>query len=70
MPTADDFVKVAQQYVGYREKATNAQLDSKTANAGHSNWNRFARDLKKVRKWSWLWQGSAWCCEFVSACTA
>ena len=70
MTTADDFVKVAQQYVGYREKATNAQLDSKIANAGHANWNRFARDLKKVSKWSWLWQKSAWCCEFVSACTA
>ena len=27
---------------GYLEKATNAQLEDKTANAGYNNWNKFA----------------------------
>lgn len=31
--------------VGYLEKASNSQLDSKTANAGHGNYTKYARDL-------------------------
>lgn len=30
---------------GYLEKATNAQLEDKTANAGYNNWNKFAAFL-------------------------
>ena len=36
---------VARAEIGYHEKATNAQLDSKTANSGSNNWNKYARDL-------------------------
>ena len=31
--------------VGYLEKASNAQLDSKTGNAGYGNYTKYARDL-------------------------
>ena len=36
-------VELALNEVGYREKASNAQLDSKTANAGHNNFTKYAR---------------------------
>lgn len=37
-------IKTAEAEVGYLEKATNAQLDSKTANAGYNNYTKYARD--------------------------
>lgn len=36
---------IAQGEVGYLEKATNAQLDSKTANAGYNNYTKYWRDI-------------------------
>lgn len=33
---------IARSENGYLEKATNAQLEDKTANAGYNNWNKFA----------------------------
>lgn len=33
---------------GYLEKATNAQLEDKTANAGYNNWNKFAAFLDEI----------------------
>ena len=30
---------------GYHEKASNAQLDDKTANSGNKNYTKYARDL-------------------------
>ena len=43
----DKLIKVAKGEIGYCEKATNSQLDSKTANAGYNDWNKYARDLDK-----------------------
>lgn len=40
--TAEAVVKLALAEVGYKEKASNSQLDSKTANAGSNNWNKYA----------------------------
>lgn len=34
--------------VGYLEKASNEQLDDKTANAGKKNFTKYARDMKSV----------------------
>ena len=33
-------LKIAEEEVGYLEKASNKDLDSKTANAGYNNYNR------------------------------
>lgn len=30
---------------GYHEKASNSQLDDKTANSGNKNYTKYARDL-------------------------
>lgn len=40
--TADAVVALAYSEVGYKEKASNSQLNSKTANAGDNNWNKYA----------------------------
>ena len=40
--TAEAVAALARAEVGYKEKASNSQLDSKTANAGHNNWNKYA----------------------------
>lgn len=40
--TAEAVAALARAEVGYKEKASNAQLDSKTANAGSNNWNKYA----------------------------
>lgn len=46
-------IATAKAEEGYLEKATNAQLDSKTANAGSNNWTKYARDLDKdAREWA------------------
>ena len=39
---------IALAEVGYLEKASNEQLDDKTANAGKKNFTKYARDMKSV----------------------
>ena len=39
---------IALAEVGYLEKASNAQLDDKTANAGKKNFTKYARNMKAV----------------------
>lgn len=38
-------LEVARGELGYHEKASNAQLDDKTANSGSGNYTKYARDL-------------------------
>lgn len=38
-------IETARAEIGYLEKATNSQLNDKTANAGYNNWNKFAAFL-------------------------
>ena len=47
MSKPSDIVTIALAEVGYWEKASNASLDDKTANAGAANWTKYARDLSK-----------------------
>lgn len=54
--------------VGYLEKATNADLDSKTGNAGNKNYTKYARDLAAVSYFNGKKQGVAWCAVFVAWC--
>ena len=53
-------VEIAEKEAGYLEKATNKQLDHKTANAGRNNWTKYGA-------WYGL-NGYAWCAMFVSWC--
>jgi len=58
----DKLLATAEAEVGYLEKKSNKDLDSKTANAGDKNFTKYARDL-----YSYL-QGQAWCDMFVDWC--
>lgn len=53
-------IKVAQNEIGYLEKKSNAQLNSKTANAGYNNFTKYWRDVYPA------YQGQAWCACFIS----
>lgn len=67
--TAEDVLKVAQSFAGYKEKASNANLDEPDANAGDGNYTRFARDLDAVRGfYNGPKNGAPWCDVFVDAC--
>lgn len=65
---ASKLVAIAQAEVGYLEKKTNAQLDSKTANAGSNNYTKYARDLHQAGYYQASKQGLAWCDMFVDWC--
>lgn len=53
-------IKTAQNEIGYLEKKSNAQLNSKTANAGYNNFTKYWRDVYPA------YQGQAWCACFIS----
>lgn len=59
--TAADVIAVAKNEVGYVEKASNNNLDSKTANPGKSNYTKYERDVFGSN-------GNYWCASFVSWC--
>ena len=46
--TASTVIALAESEVGYLEKKSNANLDSKTANAGTNNYTKYARDLDAI----------------------
>lgn len=63
MNAIDRLIAVALAELGYLEKKSNKDLDSKTANAGSGNYTKYNRDMK-------AWAGSAgindqWCQNFV-----
>ena len=43
-----DVIKLAYSEIGYHEKASNKDLDDKTANSGSANFTKYARDLDNV----------------------
>lgn len=56
----EKFLQVALSQVGYKEKKSNKDLDSKTKNAGSGNYTKYG-----------AWYGlnpAPWCCMFVSWC--
>lgn len=62
-------VEIALGEVGYLEKASNADLDSKTANAGFANYTKYARDLDSLGDfYNNKKQGYPWCECFVDWC--
>lgn len=59
----DKVLAIAEAEVGYLEKKSNANLDSKTGNAGKGNYTKYSRDLVQ-----WIGspyaQGVPWCDQF------
>jgi hypothetical protein len=55
-------INIAKNEIGYLEKASNSDLDSKTANAGENNYTKYWRDIKPD------YQGQPWCACFVTWC--
>ena len=62
---ANKLIKLAQAEIGYKEKETNSQLDSKTANAGDENYTKYARDLYNAGYYNGNKNGYDWCEVFV-----
>lgn len=59
-------IEVAKGELGYLEKRSNSQLDSKTANSGESNYTKYWRDIN-----TWCgknYQAQPWCAGFVTWC--
>ena len=53
-------INVATDEIGYLEKASNKDLDSKTGNAGYNNYTKYWRDVYPA------FQGQPWCACFIS----
>lgn len=65
----DKLIKIAEAEEGYLEKASNASLDSDTANAGKANYTKYARDLDAIPNfYNGKKNGYAWCDVFVDWC--
>ena len=62
MTAIDKLISIAENEVGYLEKKSNSQLDSKTANAGSANYTKYWRDIMPD------YQGQPWCACFVTWC--
>jgi len=60
-------IQIAENEVGYKEKASNKNLDSKTANAGSNNYTKYGRDMHSVYPKTMDFP-AAWCDAFVDWC--
>ena len=59
-------LSLAESEIGYHEKASNSQLDDKTANSGSGNWTKYARDIAAIGNfYNGNKNGYAWCDVFV-----
>ena len=67
---ASKVIEIAQAEVGYLEKKTNSNLDSKTANAGYNNYTKYANDIDKnfPNFYNGKKNGYSWCDVFVDWC--
>jgi len=68
MTAVDKLLSIASAEEGYLEKASNSNLDSKTANAGNANYTKYARDLDSLGVYNGKKNGYAWCDIFVDWC--
>lgn len=68
MSEKDKVIDIALNEVGYIEKASNSNLDDKTANTGSGNYTKYARDLDKINFYNGPKNGYAWCDVFVDWC--
>lgn len=67
---AADLIKTAKAEVGYKEKASNSNLKSKTGNAGHANYNKYAAEIDKnyPKFYNGKKNGYDWCDIFADWC--
>ena len=64
--TPEKVIDLALYQEGYLEKASNSQLDDPKANAGHSNFTKFARDLDAIPNfYNGKKNGFPWCDVFA-----
>lgn len=70
MSAVDKLLDVARAEIGYLEKASNSQLDSKTSNAGDKNYTKYARDMDNIGMYNGKKNGYAWCDMFCDWCFA
>lgn len=60
-------IDIALAEVGYKEKASDSQLDNKTANAGSKNFTKYGRDMHAIDPGT-MEYADAWCDAFVDWC--
>ena len=67
---ASQVIATAINEIGYREKASNSQLESKTANAGDNSYTKYANffDSKVPNFYNGPKNGYDWCDMFVDWC--
>ena len=68
MTAVEKLLSIARAEIGYLEKASNSNLDSKTENAGFANYTKYARDLDKTDFYNGKKNGYDWCDIFVDWC--
>ncbi len=62
MARLKELLKLAEQQIGYQEKASAAMLDDPHGNAGYNNYTKYARD---VNNWGLDGcQGQPWCATY------
>lgn len=63
-------IKTAEEEIGYCEKKSNKDLDSKTGNAGSNNYTKYGRDLKELfpELGDTFGINYQWCQQFVDWC--
>ena len=66
MTAIDKLIATAEAEIGYLEKKSNKDLDSKTANAGSKNYTKYNRDMKAWAKSANI--NDQWCQNFVDWC--
>ena len=60
-------IRIAEAEVGYKEKASNKDLNSKTANAGSGNYTKYGREMHSIYPKTMDFP-AAWCDAFVDWC--
>lgn len=66
MTAVDKLIAVAEDQIGYLEKKSNKDLDSKTANAGSNNYTKYNRDLKEWTGVGYI--NAQWCQALIDWC--
>lgn len=65
--SASRVIEIAETEIGYREKKSASDLDSKTANAGSGNYTKYGREMHRLHP-STMDYPAPWCDAFVDWC--
>ena len=65
--TVDKVIKIAEAEVGYLEKASEANLYDKTANAGSANYTKYGKEMHNIYP-AVMDYPAAWCDAFIDWC--